>query len=91
MFTKTKIQNLMTRHCALQPWEVSFAPGTWTAWVSGTMASTVLGSRQKSNSVAAQLLSSTAARRGSRWSQRIPPGKSGYTQDHEYRATDRHV
>ena len=89
IFITTKFQNLIILNCALQLWEVNFAPVTWTAWVNGTTASTVLGSRQKSNSVAAQPLSSTAARRGSRWSQRIPPGKSSYTKIHECRATER--
>jgi hypothetical protein len=91
IFTTTKIQNLMTLLCALQSWKVNFVPVTWTRWVSGTMASTVLGSRQKSGYVAAQTLTSTAARRGSKWSQRIPPGKSCCMKNHEYRATDMHV
>jgi hypothetical protein len=91
IFTTTKIQNLMTLLCTLQSWKVNFAPVTRTRWVIGTMASTVLGSRQKSGSVAAQTLSSIAARRGSRWSQRKPPGKSCCLQNHEYRANDMHV
>jgi hypothetical protein len=62
--------------CALQLWEVSSVPATWTPRGSGTMASTVLENRQKNNSVAALPLSSTAALRGSTWSLRMPPGKA---------------
>jgi hypothetical protein len=73
----------------LQLWEVSSARGTWTPRGSGTMVSTVLENRPKNNSVAALPLSSIAARRESRWSLRMPPGKASSaatTMDRDCRA-----